>query len=395
MSRSRRSASAFLKRFLRVLVHAFALHAYAMFPAVLPCVSDEWQTAERLTPRPSKALTSNDWSREDACSNIYLIGLGAIGAAYLAPLYDLQPSAVKVIVDPERRAALEEEPVHVNERAYRFRMISPGEACRPASLLLIAVKAGQLNEALASASAFIDRETVVLCLMNGLPRVMALSKYFNLNQILIGVVYTHATRTGHLVESRSQGKLILGAVSMTFPRTRMQSLKHLFRRAGIRCEVSNDIYRAAREKYLINVALNQVSGVLNATYGQLRSSPHARELLQEVAEELLEVARACGVALPDHAAESIINLLDQLPPEGKTSMLQDLEAGRKTEVDAFAGDVIRLGQEHGVRTPRNQLLFHMLRFLEKRRAASGNAGAERRINGQHSLQCLYSELESV
>ena len=104
-------------------------------------------------------------------------------------------------------------------------------------------------------------------------------RYFDLNQILIGVIYTHATRIGHLVESSDPGKLILGALSPSFSRERMNSLQHVFGRAGVRCEVAADIHRAAWEKYLINVALNQVSGVLRATYGELNSSRHACRLL--------------------------------------------------------------------------------------------------------------------
>ncbi len=104
---------------------------------------------------------------------IYLVGLGAIGATYLAALYDAQPDSIRVIVDPERRASLEREPIQVNGRAYRFSMVSPGEQCEAASLLLVAVKAGQLEDALVSASAFIDEDTIVISLMNGLPRVDA------------------------------------------------------------------------------------------------------------------------------------------------------------------------------------------------------------------------------
>lgn len=300
---------------------------------------------------------------------IYLVGLGAIGATYLAALYGVQPDSIRVIVDAERRALLETEPVQVNERAYRFSMVSPGDQCGAASLLLIAVKAGQLEDALVGASAFIDKDTVVLSLMNGLPQVDALRKYVDLNRILVGVVYTYASRIGHLIESPTAGELIFGAISPSFSGERMDSLQRLFRRAGISCQVSPDIYRTAWEKYLINISLNQISGVLMATYGQLNSNPHAHKLLSEVGGELLLLAKACGIRLTDQALVNLFRLLASLPPEGKTSMLQDLEAGRKTEVEALAGEVIRLGREHGVGTPSSLLLFHMLRFLEQRGAS--------------------------
>ncbi len=300
---------------------------------------------------------------------IYLVGLGAIGATYLAALYDFQPDSIRVIVDAERRALLETEPVQVNERAYRFPMVSPGDQCEAASLLLIAVKAGQLEDALVAASAFIDKDTVVLSLMNGLPQVDAFRKYVDLNRILVGVVYTYASRIGHLIESHDRGELILGPMSTSFSRERTDSLQRLFERAGIPCKVSPDIYREAWQKYLINASLNQISGVLMATYGQLNSSPHAHRLLYAVGGELLQLAKATGIRLTDQALVNLFRLLASLPPEGKTSMLQDLEAGRRTEVEALAGEAIRLGREYGVGTPSSLLLFHMLRFLEQRNAS--------------------------
>ncbi len=127
--------------------------------------------------------------------------------------------------------------------------------------------------------------------------------------------------------------------------------------------------RTAWEKYLIDTSLNRISGVLMATYGQLNSNPHAHKLLSEAGGELLRLANACGIRLTDQALVNLFRLLASLPPEGKTSMLQDLEAGRKTEVEALAGEVVRFGREHGVGTPSSLHLFHMLRFLEQRGAS--------------------------
>ncbi len=358
------SASSLFSFLLNAVLDGFTLYTMGIYAVGSPDVRDKHLSTETSSQTATFMSASRELGMEYVLRNIYLLGLGAIGATYLAPLYDVQPDSVRVIVDQRRKASLEEEPVQVNGRAYRFPMITPDEVSEPASLLLVAVKAGQLDEALASASGFIDKDTLVLSLMNGLPPVDTLCKYFDLDQILIGVVYKHATRTGHFVKSGNRGRLILGALSPSLSSERTDSVQHLFRRAGIQCQASTDIHRAAWEKYIINVALNQISGVLRATYGQMNSSHHARELLHEVGEELLELARACGVCLSDQVVINVFELLANLPAKGKTSMLQDLEAGRTTEVAAFAGTVISLGQKYGVSTPRNRLLFHMLRFLE-------------------------------
>ena len=369
MNRSSR-ASAVFRVFLNSAVRGFSLYSTTMLPGESLSHTDEVTPYAQPPLSPDEVFKSGIPAMDSLWRKIYLVGLGAIGATYLAALYDVQPDSIRVIVDPERRAFLERDPIQVNGRAYRFSMVSPGEQCEVASLILVAVKARQLEDALVSASAFIDKDTIVISLMNGLPAVEAFRKHVDLNRILVGVVYTYASRIGNLIQSHDRGELILGPISTSFSRERMDSLQRLFERAGISCKVSPDIYRAAWEKYLINTSLNQISGVLMATYGQLNSSPHAHKLLYEVGGELLQLAKATGIRLTDQALVKLFRLLASLPPEGKTSMLQDLEAGRRTEVEAFAGEVIRLGREHGVGTPNNLILFHMLRFLEQRSASS-------------------------
>jgi len=82
-------------------------------------------------------------------------------------------------------------------------------------------------------------------------------------------------------------------------------------------------------------------------------------------QEVLSLAKAAHVNLVEEDIKNWYPVLNRLSPQGKTSMLQDIEAGRKTEVEIFAGKVISLGKTYGIPTPVNQAIFQIIRILEK------------------------------
>jgi 2-dehydropantoate 2-reductase len=116
-------------------------------------------------------------------------------------------------------------------------------------------------------------------------------------------------------------------------------------------------------KFMINVGVNQVSAVLRATYGALQSSSEARDLMDSAMLEVIVIARTLHVDLSEEDIGEWYKVLGTLNPTGKTSMLQDVEAGRPIEVEMLAGTVVELGKRHGVTTPVNQKLYDDLKRI--------------------------------
>ena len=116
---------------------------------------------------------------------------------------------------------------------------------------------------------------------------------------------------------------------------------------------------------MLNVGVNQVSAVLRAPYGELIREDHARELMFEASREVVKIARKARIQLSEEDIQKYAAIIASLSPEGKPSMLQDVEAGRKTEVEIFSGTVIELGQKYGVPTPVNDMLFRLLKAIEQ------------------------------
>lgn len=116
---------------------------------------------------------------------------------------------------------------------------------------------------------------------------------------------------------------------------------------------------------MINVGMNQASAVMRAPYGIFQTMPSAQALMEALMSEVIALAKVLDVNLPRCDIEDWYAFLNTLSPRGKTSMLQDIEAGRKTEVEIFGGKVVELGQTHGVPTPINQTVLRIIRVLEQ------------------------------
>ena len=140
-----------------------------------------------------------------------------------------------------------------------------------------------------------------------------------------------------------------------------------FDRAGLMYETPPDMIRMLWWKFMINVGINQASAVMRASFGVFQSSPEAQALVDTLMREVIVIAERIGVNLVEKDLDDWNAVLKTLSPKGKTSMLQDIEAGRKTEVEVFAGKVVELGRKHGIPTPVNQTLLSIIHVLEQYR----------------------------
>ena len=139
---------------------------------------------------------------------------------------------------------------------------------------------------------------------------------------------------------------------------------------GIPCAVTHAVSHDLWAKMLYNCMLNALSTIHGVPYGHLGDSPHTREVMEEAAQEVFAVMTAAGFDTHWQSAQDYIDVFysKQLPPtyDHEPSMLQDIRAGRQTEIDALNGAVVALGQQHGIATPVNATLTRMIRFMEFR-----------------------------
>lgn len=297
---------------------------------------------------------------------VYLIGLGAIGGMIASRLQASGLCDLKVIVDSSRRNRYMEQGITVNGNACFFNYLCPDERDEAADLIILAVKNHHLTAAIEQIRPFVGSGTHLLSLLNGIDSEMILGQAFGMEKPLYSfIVATDAVRIGTDIQYNNVGKIVLGEKGSSTPSPRVEMIRNLLENAGIPCETPKDILRELWWKFMMNVGVNQTSAILKAPYGVYARSQAARELMRDACLEVVRLAEKAGIPLVEADIDICFNILSGLSPDKKTSMLQDVEACRKTEVEAFAGTVIRLGQEYNVETPVNQVLYKMIKIIEE------------------------------
>lgn len=298
--------------------------------------------------------------------NVYLIGLGAIGGAYGSRIMENCPESLQILADADRAERYGKSGVTVNGRLIPFRYITPEQVNEKADLILIAVKQHHLKQTIDNIRCLVGPDTIILSLLNGISSEEILGEEFGMYKMLHSFcVGTDAVRIGTDIQFSKIGQIVFGDGENARSSSKVSAAREYFDRAGIPYEIPADIMREMWWKFMLNVGVNQVSAVLRAPYGELIREDHARELMFEASREVVKIARKARIQLSEEDIQKYAAIIASLSPEGKPSMLQDVEAGRKTEVEIFSGTVIELGQKYGVPTPVNDMLFRLLKAIEQ------------------------------
>jgi 2-dehydropantoate 2-reductase len=300
-----------------------------------------------------------------AIETISVIGAGALGAAYAGMLYDMNGRCVSFVAGGDRYERLRREGVIVNGTRYLIPVLLPDDVSEPSDLIIVAVKYHQLDEAIRDMKNRVGAETTIISVMNGIESEERIGAVYGMEKVLYCVaVGIDALREGNRVTYTTQGKLFFGEARNTVLTERVTRLQALCDKAGIIYETPPDMIRILWWKFMVNVGINQASIVLRAPYSVFQTSLEARNLMESAMREVIMLSEKAGVNLSGEDIEKFQSVLHRLSPQGKTSMLQDIEAGRKTEVEMFAGKVIELGKKLDVPTPINKKLFDEIKRIE-------------------------------
>lgn len=297
---------------------------------------------------------------------IAILGAGAMGGAYAAMLDTVSEFETMFVARGRRAERLAQDGLIVNGKTLHLPVVRPDQTTAPADLVMVALKHHHLNDALPDLAPLVDDRTTILSIMNGLESEETIGARYGREKLLLSIaVGIDALRDGNHISYSNPGKILFGEATNEEISPRVRLLQDAFTLAGIPHETPKDMQRTLWWKFMINVGMKQASAVMRAPYGIFQTSADARALMQTLMQEVITLARASDVNLSETDIEDWHNILQTLSPTGKTSMLQDIEAGRKTEVDVFAGKMVALGEELGIATPVNAALLHMIRVLER------------------------------
>lgn len=208
------------------------------------------------------------------------------------------------------------------------------------------------------------RDGVALTIQNGLGNYEALRDAVGEDRAAVGVIYVGARldEAGAL-HATGPGRVELGRPKADAPRRRLDALAALLRDGGMDVTVADDAWPAVWRKVVTNAAVNPTTAVLGVLNADLLADPVAARLADRLAREVARVATAAGVAISDEDAVRWWRDMARLTGANRSSMLQDVEARRATEVDAICGAVHREAMRHGVDASLNQAMTLLVSAL--------------------------------
>jgi 2-dehydropantoate 2-reductase len=297
--------------------------------------------------------------------NVAIIGAGAMGASYAAMFTDAIGFSVAFVARGERYERLKNRTVSVNGKLYPIAVLHPDKVTQPADLVIVALKHHHLAAAVDDIAALTGPQTAILSVMNGLASEEMIAAVCGRDKLVRAIaVGIDAVQVEDRITYAQPGKIVFGAMDDGGDARLLAPITEALTRAGIGNEVPQDMLRVMWWKFMINVGVNQASAVLRAPYGVFQTSADAHALMRLLMQEVLTLADKAGVDLSAADLDQWDRILGGLSPQGKTSMLQDVEAQRKTEVEVFAGKVVALGEQHRVPTPVNQTLLYAIKAIE-------------------------------
>jgi len=205
----------------------------------------------------------------------------------------------------------------------------------------------------------------VLTIQNGLGNAEFLAHKVGSHRVIVGSV-THAAWKNNDGEVNwvGRGEIILGPLNEK-GEVHVDSVLEILNDAELNASKSENIQQILWKKLLINVAINPVCSIAGVRNGALLEVTSLWQQAMQAMREAAIVARASGVDLGDIELESYLREVVSISPDNRCSMLQDIMAGRETEIDSLCGAVVMRGESEGIPTPCNAILHGLVKGIEK------------------------------
>ncbi len=229
-------------------------------------------------------------------------------------------------------------------------------------VVLVGVKAWQVPDAAEAIRQMVGPETFVLPLQNGLEAPTQLAAVLGNQHVLGGLcgLSTFIVGPGHIRHAGADPFIRFGELDNRASE-RVEMLRQAFERAsGLTVEIPPDIQVAMWMKFLFITVWSGLGAVTRAPLGVWRSLPETRQMAENALQEIIRVAQAHDIALPENPMPATMKMYDSFPPHITSSMQRDIVEGRPSELEAQIGAVVRFGKEVDVATPLNNFIYATL-----------------------------------
>jgi 2-dehydropantoate 2-reductase len=299
---------------------------------------------------------------------IAIMGAGAVGGFFGAKLaaasYD-----VAFIARGAHLAAMQREGLIIESFAGNLHVRDALFTDDPtdvgiANLILFSVKSYETESAAQALEPMVGEKTVILSLQNGVDNADKIAHIWGVGRTLAGVVYIGSQQSyPGTIKHSAGGRIVFGELDGRVHET-TKAVEQVLSSAQIPCEINTEIRKAQWRKLLWNAPFCAISCLARATAKEIAESDSLTKLALDCMAEVKEAANTVSIDLDPALFDETLNFSSSLG-EFKPSMLQDLEAGKPLEFEAFNGIVVSLLQQAGKQAPTNQVFYRVLKYLDK------------------------------
>ena len=229
-------------------------------------------------------------------------------------------------------------------------------------LVLFCVKTYDTKAAARAILPVLGDNSAILTLQNGIDNYDEISAIVGEHRVIPGsaLIVAGIESPGVIRVTTKLRKILLGEIDGA-KTERVERINQVFLRAGIDSEVSSEIKKILWQKMVWICGMAGMTSATRLPIGDLLSNSETRQMFREVMEEVSAVAKSAGVDVGEDYAETRVNFAEQLEKNSVSSMLRDLNAGQRLELDALNGAIVRIGKERNVSTPMNRAIYAILK----------------------------------
>ncbi len=302
--------------------------------------------------------------------HVLVVGAGAMGCLFGARFAMAGAQVLLLDVDVNHVEAIQTHGLRLQEMDGKEKLVRLNASFEPvlleqgADLVLVMVKSYATREALRLVHPqSVTTHTLFLTLQNGMGNGETLAHLVGPERVLVGVTAQGATKLAPgMVRHGGVGPTSFGSFTGSKP-PRIQNILSLFAESGLEAYYREDIRRLLWQKLCVNVGINAVTALCGLMNGEIPGIEPARELCAAAVREAMAVAQAEGIRLPEDTVEHVLAVA-QATATNRSSMRQDVEGHRPTEINAINGAVVEYAEKHGLSAPVNWTLTQLVRIKE-------------------------------
>lgn len=298
--------------------------------------------------------------------NVSVVGMGALGILFGKYIQDkIGKESVSFVVNKNRMKKYVQQGIICNGERGSFNLIDE-EIKKETDLLIIAVKATALDEAIKTAKNQVGEKTIIISLLNGITSEEIIGQAFGKEKVIYCVAQgMDAVKIDNKFTCSHMGELRIGIPkNEAYKQEKLNSVVEFFNSIDFPYTLEEDIIHRLWSKFMLNVGVNQVVMINEGNYGTVQKEGKERQMMKDAMKEVIELASYEGVKLSNKDLEGYVKLTDTLDPKGMPSMRQDGLMKRPSEVELFSGTVLKLAKKYNLEMKVNEYLYKKVKDME-------------------------------